>query len=797
MEILHRTVTLAILLSAVHSHAAGLAWAVELHDAATLTDGTSEDEFPAIGRDATGQLWTAWVSYDGRRDQVHVAKRDGDSWSTPAVLSEHAGDYWRPTFGLTGDGTLWLTWSENRQGNWDILGCFCRDGDWSDGLRLTTGESSDMNQQLATDTSGRLWMTWQAVIHGSYEVLLAPLTADGLGDVQNVSNHPASDWEPAIASGPNGRIDVAWDSYRNGNYDIMIRSFRDGRPESIRQVTESVDYEAHAALAIDPKGRAWIAWDNGGPHWGQHGDARLRLHSRRSIHLCCLDGQDCWSAQAGLRTVFSGELARFCELPELLFDGDGRLWFFIRHLENLTPSGRRPNGRPYQARGIWNPYATCFDGGQWTTPVKLPRSNGRNDMRVSACVDMDGQVWAAWSDDGRKPSRAEEPVNHNIHSLRLMASASEVTVPPVADVRNTPVMAAEANNTSPADRYAIVNGKQEYQLLYGDTHRHTDLSRCAMNYDGSLIDTYRYAIDAAQLDFLAISDHDQDLLKHRYDRKQSPLLGHLWWRSQKYCDLFHIPDRFLTFYAYEHGGSFAKRGGHKNVIYRERGMPCYEEDSPTELFHVLRDKQVVVIPHQLADGASATDWKQWNSEFERVAEIFQARGSYEYIGAKPAVQVQREGNFLWNALDTDIRIGVIASSDHGLVHGAYAAVYAMEFSRTAVLDALRDRRTFGATDKIVLDLRLKPSVIVGQETETGTPPQFEVYVRGTAVLKQVQIVKNGQFAYTQTPKGEECRFRYTDTTLAPGEGAYYYLRCEQKNQEWAWSSAIWVERPKR
>jgi hypothetical protein len=314
-----------------------------------------------------------------------------------------------------------------------------------------------------------------------------------------------------------------------------------------------------------------------------------------------------------------------------------------------------------------------------------------------------------------------------------------------------------------------------------------------MNHDGSLIDTYRYAIDAAGLDFLAVSDHDQDLLKHRYSRnQQGPLQDYAWWRSQKYCDLFFIQDRFLPIYGYEHGGSYTQRGGHKNVLYLERGNPCFEEDSPEELFNVLRGIDAVVIPHQLADGGSATNWGKWNAEFERVAEIFQVRGSYEFFGGPLPPAVQREGHYLRDALGGGVRIGVIASSDHGLVHGAYAGVYAVEFTRRGVLDALRERRSFGATEKMVIDFRLGNQML-GQAVESDANPQFEVVTKGLQPLKLVEIVRDNRIVYSVQPDGREHRFQYTDMNPPAAGRAYYYIRCQQEDDQWAWSSAIWVD----
>ena len=70
-------------------------------------------------------------------------------------------------------------------------------------------------------------------------------------------------------------------------------------------------------------------------------------------------------------------------------------------------------------------------------------------------------------------------------------------------------------------------------VYFGDLHRHTNISRCAPTIDGSLTDAHRYALDAVELDFLAITDHTRDV---------GPLD---WWRTQQAADLFHIPGRYV------------------------------------------------------------------------------------------------------------------------------------------------------------------------------------------------------------------------------------------------------------
>lgn len=761
--------------------------------ARTLGSANREDEFPAIGIDDAGSLWMSWVSFGGKGDAILAAKVE-DPNAPPILLSGPTGDHWRPAMCKDGRGRLWVTWAQCDRGKWDIWGKYMSDGHWSDAIRLTRGTGNDFAQKLAVDKAGTLWMTWQSAVDGNYEVLLAAVAPEGLGEPINVSRHPASDWEPAIAAGKDGRIYVAWDSYRSGSYDILLSELKDGRLSEPVGIATSPAYEAHATLAVDHQERLWIAWDNGGIRWGEDNEDGRRLHSERSVEVRCLEDGRLVEPAEPVSAALGGNLNAFNELPELSIDGKGRLWLVVRHLTDLTPQEMRSDGRPSQDRGMWNPYVLCYDGNHWSAPRQLPDSNGRNDMRTCMSLDREGRAWVAWADDGRTEDRPQEPRNHNVHAAVLSAiGPTEVVLRTRVPGQAPSMLQSQEAGASESSRHKLSAGGREYLLAYGDTHRHTDLSQCGMNRDGSLIDTYRYAIDVAQLDFVAISDHDQDLLKHRAGRRvQSPLRHYGWWRSEKYCDLFHIDNKFIPLYAYEHGGSFTQRGGHKNVLYLERGHPCYEVHSPRELFGALKGKNAIVIPHQLADGHAATDWSKWNPEFERVAEVFQRRGSYEYKGATPSVPVTRDGHYYRDALAKGIRIGAIASSDHQMVRGAYAGVYCSDLSRAGVMEGLKNRRTFGAMAPMAIEFRLGERLL-GEEVRIDKVPTFSVFVESSRPLRKVQIVKNGAAVRELNPDASTCRFEYTDRDIQPGQQAWYYLRCEREDDRFGWSSPIWVE----
>src|SRR6185503_6768371 len=170
-----------------------------------------------------------------------------------------------------------------------------------------------------------------------------------------------------------------------------------------------------------------------------------------------------------------------------------------------------------------------------------------------------------------------------------------------------------------------------YGIYRGDLHRHTDVSQ-DFKYDGSLIEVYRYAIDAAAFDFIAPTDHQAG-----YDQEFT------WWQSQKLADLFHVPGAFTPIFAYERSVQYPN--GHRNVFFLERGvrtLPVSKEEMSGEvatgpmLYEHLHKTGGIPMPHSTPTD-QGTGWRGNDPALEPLMGIFQGyRGSYEYKGAPRA-----------------------------------------------------------------------------------------------------------------------------------------------------------------
>jgi hypothetical protein len=323
--------------------------------------------------------------------------------------------------------------------------------------------------------------------------------------------------------------------------------------------------------------------------------------------------------------------------------------------------------------------------------------------------------------------------------------------------------------------------------------------------DGSLWDFYRYALDAANLDFSTVTDH------------QGGATSYSWWKTQKSSDLFRVPGRLQTLYAYER--SVVYPNGHRNMVFTQRGVPILPIDpaeqtgpdtpgtkrSSEAVLPYLREYDGIAFRHTTATD-QGTDWADHNNELEPMVEIYQGhRLAYEHEGAPKTataekLYTQRSGyrpaGFFWNALAKGYRMGIEASSDHCSTHISYSCILVSGDSKQDLVDAMRLRHTYGATDNIVCDFRARAGsreYLQGDDFSTAGTYGLTVNVIGTGTIKRIDVIHNESYAYTVTPSAKTAQFSYTDAHPANGENRYY-VRVEQEDGNFAWSSPIWVTR---
>jgi hypothetical protein len=757
-----------------------------------LSEQGTLDDYPAIVVTPKGERWAVWLAYQKAADEV-VAAGGGKIYRLTG-----RGDHHAPAIAAAGDGSLTAVWSQNDSGTFHLYASTFERERWSQPERLTGEGGSNMWPRLASDGAGKMALVWQAFRQNQSVIAARLWDGKRWGAETRVSEGPGNCWTPSAAFG-GGKLHVAWDSYATGAYQAYAREW--GKP--VERITRGENFSVRPSVAVTATGVPVVAWEESAPLWGKDfaflTDQRgAVIYKDRRIRVAARDGADWKELPGAVAESLPVDIRRFVQQPELAMDAAGRLYMAFR-CRTSTGAARID----YWANaGRWETFLTWLDGERWSPAVLMPSSVGRNGMRAAIALGH-GQVHVAWPTDRRVWPGGARYGDLDVLATALPGDAPAAQLrggrPLAAEPAPVPTMHPNENDDTRrirAYRYSVAG--QQYRILRGDLHRHTELSGDGAG-DGSLDDLYRYTLDAAQMDYAHVGDHQMG-----NDEEYN------WWLTQKSNDLYCMPGRFVPMYGYERSVWYPN--GHRNVVWAERGKPVLKigqaeakgaADSGPILYPYLKETGGIATSHSSATD-QGTDWRDNDPLLEPLVEIYQGfESNYEHQdaprawreGMKPVHQGLRPLGYIWNAWAKGYKLGVQSSSDHISTHTSYACILAVEFTRQGLLQAMRRRHAYAATDQIVLDFRIATADagehLMGDIFDSSAPPKLIVKAIGTAAIERMDVIKNNTYIHQVSPKTKEASFEYVDLAAQPGEN-YYYVRVQQTDGQLAWSSPIWV-----
>ena len=777
-------------------------------------------------------------------DQILVRKYAGGTWGAPIAVSRPHGDVYRPAIAVDGSGRVWVFWPGNKKGNFDLWAAVVENGKAGAPMRLTSEKGSNIDPVAATDAKGRVWVAWQGWRMGRASIFAAAEQGKAMSKPAALSSGGGNAWDPAIAADASGTVTVAWDSYAGGNYDIFMRSAREpGAWTKEAAVAATAKYEAYPSLAYDPSGRLWVAYEEGGEGWGKDFGAYettgVALYQGRAVRVVVIgkNGErsrpagdvsavlpgtasqnadsttrqgDSWDWQKPDTRLATGRGSNRAEanmvaprntMPRIQVDPSGRVWLAVR---SNHPVWWNPLGT------VYSEYVASYDGSQWTGPVLLWHSDNILDNRPALVAPRAGELMVVNSADGRRqfpeesrrrpfgqiPVPTKDPYNNDLYadmiSLAAAAGPAAVTAESAPPAAGPDAMDKVQRAAIDAMHGARISG---LRIVRGEFHRHSELSMDGGG-DGTILDQWRYAIDAGALDWIGCCDHDNG-----NGREYS------WWITQKETEIFYAPGRFVPMFNYERSVQYPE--GHRNVIFAERGirtlprLPKSDENQPGPapdtqmLYGYLKAFDGIVASHTSGTNMG-TDWRDNDPLREPVVEIYQGeRQNYEMPGAprtnsaEDSIGGWRPKGFVSLALEKGYKMSFQASSDHISTHMSYCNILATDYTRAALLEGFKKRHVYGSTDNIVADFRAG-NHIMGDAFSSDTAPEMHVKLRGTGPFAKVVVVKDNAYVYTSEPKTAAVEFTWKDNAPAAGKTSYYYVRGEQADGNVVWVSPMWV-----
>jgi hypothetical protein len=358
-------------------------------------------------------------------------------------------------------------------------------------------------------------------------------------------------------------------------------------------------------------------------------------------------------------------------------------------------------------------------------------------------------------------------------------------------------------------------------LYWGLLHGESDRTDSGENIEAYL----RHIRDERSLQFVATSCFDSE----------EETSNEVWKRLTQQVIEFNEDERFVAILGFQWLGE-PKTEGLRQFLYVKDSKPLLrrkdtKNNSLKKIYKTHSPKEILSIPSFTMGKTTLFDFDDYQPEYERVVEIYNAWGSSEchtkegnpfpIKGGRKGISEAAEGS-LRKALNAGCRFGFVAGGcdDRGPYNNLLSAeqvqykpgltaILAKEHSRSSLLEALYNRSCYATTgEKIILGLHIA-QFHMGSEIDTKLRPGLEYnrnitgYAIGTQPLIKAELIRNGDVYQVLPIHNDIVEFEINDSELLnqialnPSKDdqlpfIYYYLRVKQSDGHVAWSSPIWI-----
>ncbi|MFC1611849.1 MopE-related protein [Myxococcota bacterium] len=784
--------------------------------------------------------WVAWIeyAYSPSSGSEHVRMRavhylDGNVVEgTPEVAT---GRIMSPVALACANGDAWFFWIRVDSNGGRLEARRRTGGAWqSEPIDVSSSRAGYPAARL--DIAGQPWVAWEAYEGEGVEIRVAKWTGSSFSSPTRLSQDAVNAYAPAMELDAEDALWVAWHAYVDHTYDIFTRRMVGQSWQPIWRVTDAFDgagsylgYHVQPTMSRGCCGIMWFGWLSksldvlppGAPaaQYSLVQDRRIQVRRLQPtgapgpVHQVPVPFGD--MAHTSHQLAYAGP-----EAP-VLVAGHSKIAVFFRVLSEID--------RHYHWR-IWMQNMNVNTGSWLANPFDVAEGTASEGYpEPCGAAKTDRGFLVAWQRDFRNHSwdyldGFNEPESDILLNEISNEHLGVATAPAETLTTYDPPLAFD----QPRREVALRHLGSTYRLYWGDLHNHSAHSSCVHDHDDLMQEDTRRIRDVAALDFLAHTDHGEQLSHHD------------WYNQRNHCALHNGAFGLTTLLGYEHTNYTL---GHQNVIWSSCDGELYSARSfttPEQLWNLLPPGQAITIPHSSTAMPETQQWdmRRFDGAFNRLFEIYQMRGSFECYWCtgvfrdKVAAPNPDLGlGFFQDALAVGHRMGVIASPDHSGMWGL-AGVYAESHSQADIFDALWNRRSFGVSNaamRLTMELRADGH-LMGEEYElhgdnpTAACPVLYGRVHtdyihpivGPAVIEEVKIYRvplgtldspatipseNGEI-FELEPGANEVTFTFHDASCPRAGSAAYYLRAIQSDvhdideahrPSMGWTSPVFVD----
>jgi hypothetical protein len=289
----------------------------------------------------------------------------------------------------------------------------------------------------------------------------------------------------------------------------------------------------------------------------------------------------------------------------------------------------------------------------------------------------------------------------------------------------------------------------------------------------------------------------------------APTREAIWRAYLNAFDRFDRPGEYVPLLGMEMHPTFApsRLGGDRQTIFksRERDVPVSTQSPIEDLFDEYEARDDVLMEVHI--GGGVPDWNHFMPAEEPLLEIASGFGNAEWLlqealhlGYRPALCGGSDLHLGTmggpRALETKrgrFRM-LLSTRDCGLGAGPVAAVMADELTRDALWTSIRNRHTYASTfPRVYLNVKCNGAGM-GDEAEVTDDLELTVACHAQEPIERIDVILGEHCIKTWRPQMLDFEVGETFAVAGIPPGDWLYVRVQQIDNEYSWSTPIWLTR---
>lgn len=221
-----------------------------------ISKGTKHTYAPSLACDMQGAIHIVWE----KDYEIYYRKFYGSVLFDEIVLS-NSNVYTAYPEIVTFSDRLFVTWTDLRDGNFEIYFKEFANNQWSADKRVTNSYTTSIFPTLCVDSIGVVHIVWQEDTPGGYKIYYTKYEQNNFSPCTLIVNSPCEAITPSIVA-QGSRVHLVWSDSRDGDSEIYYKVKNQTGWTDDTRVTYSPGISANPSLSVGSDGSLYLLfWD--------------------------------------------------------------------------------------------------------------------------------------------------------------------------------------------------------------------------------------------------------------------------------------------------------------------------------------------------------------------------------------------------------------------------------------------------------------------------------------------------------------------------------------------------------